>query len=465
MLISLIIAAATRICPRSAVFGTVERGDVDNIGVCGRYDPRRTAGQRQGRSSRGFRNRTFAGLIVLPVSLFGVAIAGEDAADTTDVGKNATAHIVKAEVVPRGQVTCFSVVSIGRLAPEVFSVTAPHRVVIDAVDASFRWTQPPDKTAGGVVGAFRFGLLAPGRARIVVDVAKGTQIGRIASRPLNKKMHLLSISLSADAAARSSRSCLAGSDKVEQVEAPGRRVEAKSAPVAGAKKPVVVIDPGHGGVDPGAVVNKVYLEKIIALAIGRRVATRLRKTGRFDVVMTRKRDVFVSLDDRVERARSKKADLFVSLHADSLDDPGQAARTQGASVYILSHKASDAAAKRMAEKENAADLLAGILPRKVDQDAGVRDILVDLLKRETEQESARLRRLVIAAMRRKVPVARNPSRSAAFHVLKQTETPAALIELGYMTNPADLKRMRQAEWQGAMAGAIATSIGQFFEKK
>ena len=130
----------------------------------------------------------------------------------------------------------------------------------------------------------------------------------------------------------------------------------------------------------------------------------------------------------------------------------------------MSHQASDAEARRLAEKENAADLLAGILPSKTTED-GVRDILVDLLKRETERESARLRKLLVAKMRPKVVISRKPFRSAAFRVLKQTETPAALIELGYMTNAADLRRMRRADWQDRMAIAVAEAIRQFFREK
>lgn len=432
---------------------------------CGRCIPRRAPAVVRDRSDRGVGRLVAISVLVLWLMPVVAVAAGDKAEKAPAAGKNVTTHIVKAEVIPRGDVTCFSVVSVGRLAPEVFSVKAPDRIVIDAFDAGFRWAKHPGQVAGGLIEGFRFGLLAPGRVRIVVDVAEGTQIGPIASRVLQNQMHLLSISLRANATGRAFNPCVASGNKARQAKVTDRSAPVKSTPVKKARRPVVVIDPGHGGVDPGAVVNKVYLEKIIALAIGRRVAARLRKTGRFEVVMTRERDVFVSLDDRVERSRARKADVFISLHADSLDDAAQAARTQGASVYILSHRASDAAAKRMADKENSADLLAGILPKKVNQDAGVRDILVDLLKRETEHGSARLRRLVIAAMRKRVPVSRNPSRSAAFHVLKQTETPAALIELGYMTNPWDLKRMRQAEWQSAMAGAIADSIGRFFKKK
>ena len=377
-------------------------------------------------------------LLALCAAAIEPAQAADEASPAPSENKPAISYIVKTEVMPQGGRTCFNVVSIGRLVPEIYVVGSPKRVVIDAGDVLFRLPQRQQKMAGGVVGAFRYGLIAPGRARIVVDVEEGTQVGRISSKVLSGKMHQLSINLSSGAAEEPEKACDETSGELQQAAVWGGHLSVK--PVKPAKptkksKPVVMIDPGHGGVDPGAVVNKVYLEKIIALAVARRLAARLRKNGRFDVIMTRKRDVFVSLDDRVEQARSKKASVFISLHADSINDAAQASQTQGAAVYILSHEASDAEAKRLADKENSADLLAGILPKKGDQNDGVRDILVDLLKRETEQGSARLRKLLIGAMRAKVPVSRKPFRSAAFRVLKQTETPAALIELGYMTNP------------------------------
>lgn len=375
-----------------------------------------------------------------------------------------TAHIVQALVKPHGGRTCFSLVSTRRLAPRIYVVKNPERVVIDAANAHFRLPQSAKPRAGGLIDGVRYGVLASGQARIVIDVESGTRVGKVLSRKRRDDLHQLIISLTNGVLGERPLPCDAVVAQTQQASLLSGGSPAKAAQKAHSIKPVVVVDPGHGGVDPGAVVNKVYLEKIIALAVGRRLAARLRKDGRFKVVMTRSRDAFVSLDDRVERARANKADLFISLHADSLDDAREAKKTHGAVVYILSHRASDAEAKRLAEKENAADLLAGILPTKASED-GVRNILVDLLKRETEHKSARLRKLLIARMRAKVPVSRNPYRSAAFRVLKQTETPAALIELGYMTNAADLQRMRRADWQDRVAAAVAAAIGQFFHKK
>ncbi|MGI9478272.1 MAG: N-acetylmuramoyl-L-alanine amidase family protein [Hyphomicrobiaceae bacterium] len=336
--------------------------------------------------------------------------------------------------------------------------------MIDARNARFRMSRKAGSAGGGLVDGYRYGVLDSGEARIVIDVENGTQVGKIVRRKLRDNLHKLSISLINGKSTAQQAPCDGVAGPVRQASALGSGLSAEARRKSQPSKPVVVIDPGHGGIDPGAVVNKVYLEKIIALAVARRLAKRLRKIKRFNVVMTRDGDTFVSLDGRVERARSSKADLFISLHADSLDDTEQAKQTHGAAVYILSHQASDAEARRLAEKENAADLLAGILPSKTTED-GVRDILVDLLKRETERESARLRRLLVAKMRPKVVVSRKPLRSAAFRVLKQTETPAALIELGYMTNAADLRRMRRADWQDRMAVAVAAAIEQFFLEK
>lgn len=404
-----------------------------------------------------------AGLLVAVVSPS--QAADGDAASPEKAQEKPKAHIIKAFVTARGGQTCFSVLSTKRLSPQIYAVKQPERVVIDAANALFRMQKLAKPGKGGLIDGFRYGLLDSGQARIVIDIGKGAQVGKVSNKKRHPDLHELSISVTDSASFDRRKPCAAGPVKTQRASALGGALSAsKDRKKLRSSKPVVVIDPGHGGVDPGAVVNKVYLEKVIALAVARRLAARIRKSGRLHVVMTRDKDTFVSLDGRVERARQSKADLFISLHADSLDDAAQAKNTHGAAVYILSHRASDAEAKRLADKENAADLLAGILPTK-SSEGGVRNILVDLLKRETERESARLQKLLVARMRSKVTVSRKPNRSAAFRVLKQTETPAALIELGYMTNVADLQRMRRSDWQERMAGAVAEAVAQFFREK
>ena len=369
-------------------------------------------------------------------------------------------YIVKTEILTRAKATCFRLTSTAKLKPVVYVIDGPRRVVVDANGSAFRLPNLTGATSGGVVGAFRYGVLPSSTARLVMDVKPATRVLAVHNTPAGGTQHLLQIGLT-DQSTGVADPC--------QSKNVLRAVAAQTATIAppghaGDKRPTIVIDPGHGGADPGAVVNKVYLEKFIVLAVGRRVVEKLAKAGRYRTVLTRSKDEFVSLDQRIERARAARGDLFISLHADAIEDTTQAAHTSGAAVYILSHKASDAEAKRFAEKENAADRIAGILPKPGVQD-GVRNILVDLLKRETERESARLQKLLIGSMRSTVAVSNKPSRSAAFQVLKQTETPAALLELGYMTNQVDLRRMRQAGWQDKMADAIAKAVDQFFRER
>lgn len=381
----------------------------------------------------------------------------------------ATATVLGLLTSQQGQATCLQIVSSGRIAAKVYAVENPVRVVIDAPGVAFRLPIPDKVHAVGAVQAIRYGQMRDDIARIVVDLDTGARLGEVLNDRVEGEFYRLSITLPRHNLAGSSGKAPAcrepdGGEMQASFWARGQKVT-PAPPGQRRALPVVVLDPGHGGIDPGAVVNKGVLEKAIVLAVSLRLARRLRETGRYKVVLTRATDKFISLDDRIAKTRLANGSLFISLHADSIDDAAAAAAATGAAVYILSHRASDAIARRLAEKENAADLLGGVLPARGAGEAGVRSILVDLLKRETERESKRLRTALVEAMRGKVPVARQPHRSAAFHVLKQTETPAALIELGYLTNVRDLRMMRQQEWQDKMAAAITAAVEEFFKAR
>lgn len=381
------------------------------------------------------------------------------------------ARVRGLQAVARSGVTCVEIVSSAHLAATVYAVGNPARIVVDAPAATFLLDREVSGQRIGLVERVRYGELPGGAVRVVIDVAPGTELGVVRSAKLSGDHFLLSIGLGVSAGEQvdghlTSDACNGATVAVAQGRGAAGQQPVTAMSTAGKPGiPVVVIDPGHGGVDPGAVVNSDILEKVIVFAVAERLEKKLRDTFRFRVVMTRTGDTFVSLDERVERSRLEKGDLFVSLHADSIDNAVGAAAVRGAAVYVLSLQASDAEARRLAEKENAADRLAGVIPKRAVEQEGVRTILVDLLKRETERESERFQALLVASMTSLVPVARQPLRSAAFHVLKQTETPAALVELGYMTNPHDLRLMRQAEWQEKMAGAIAKSIEKFFDER
>ena len=232
------------------------------------------------------------------------------------------------------------------------------------------------------------------------------------------------------------------------------------------RRPVIVIDAGHGGVDPGTVgVGSTY-EKHVTLAVSRRLRRLLRRSTRYDVIMTRLSDTFVSLDERVDISRKAGADLFISIHADSVANRALARRVRGSTIYTLSERASDEQARLLAEKENAVDVLAGVGTRlgrrKSDQ---VKSILIDLLRRETANHATNFSNLLLEQFKGRIRLHGKARKSAAFHVLKQTQVPSVLIELGYMSNPRDEKALRSAKWQNKVARAIARAVDRFFARE
>jgi N-acetylmuramoyl-L-alanine amidase len=220
--------------------------------------------------------------------------------------------------------------------------------------------------------------------------------------------------------------------------------------------PLIVLDPGHGGKDPGAIGVSGTYEKHVSFAAAGELARQLRAGGRYRVVLTRENDVFIPLEDRVHIAQAKGAALFISLHADSLGDHG----VRGASVYTLASRASDALSAALAVRENAVDRLGGA------PDAGVSpqvaDILQSLVRHETRIGSARVQEQIVASLGTQLLMLENPARHAAFEVLKAADIPSVLIEMGFMSNPHDEAALRQPSHRAIVASAVRRAVDMYF---
>jgi len=228
------------------------------------------------------------------------------------------------------------------------------------------------------------------------------------------------------------------------------------APAPSAGAPLVMLDPGHGGKDPGAIGVSGTHEKSIALAAALELRRQLLASGRYRVELTRARDVFIPLEGRVARAQAQKAALFVSLHADALDNPG----VRGASVYTLADSASDAQTAALARRENAADRFGG--PGFRDVPPEVARILTSLIRQETRTGSARIAAALVSNLDRDVPLLERPSRHAGFMVLKAADIPSVLVEMGFMSNRQDEAALRRPEHRVRVAAAMKRAVDGFF---
>jgi len=350
-----------------------------------------------------------------------------------------------------------------------FALPDPYRVVIDLPQVSFHLPAGTGASGRGLVKAFRYGMVLPGGSRIVFDLAGPARItNSYVLDAANGQPPRLVLELEET-----------DRDTFMQAQAAENRAEAKSVvadasatatppqtiPATGPAqppdtRPVVVIDPGHGGVDNGTQSNG-EMEKSLVLGFGLALRDRLEKAGKYRVVMTRSDDTFIPLDERVRIARNASAALFVSIHADAL--PKKEGDAQGATIYTLSDKASDAEAERLAEAENRADAIGGV--NLTEEPTDVADILIDLAQRETKTFSNRFARLLMGEMKGSVRLHKNPLKSAGFRVLKAPDVPSVLIELGYVSNKSDLEHLVSENWRSHTVGAIAQAIDGFLAKR
>jgi N-acetylmuramoyl-L-alanine amidase len=224
----------------------------------------------------------------------------------------------------------------------------------------------------------------------------------------------------------------------------------------GVEPPLVMLDPGHGGKDPGAIGVSGTYEKKVSLATALELKRQLEAGGRYRVELTRAKDVFVPLDDRVDRAQRHGASLFVSMHADALSDHS----VRGASVYTLAQTASDAQTAALAQTENNADRFIGRQWEGTSPE--VSRILASLVRQETRTGSVHIARRLVGSLDQDVPMLPNPDRHAAFVVLKAADIPSVLVEMGFMSNPGDEAALRRPDHRKLVAGAMHRAVDAYF---
>ena len=348
-----------------------------------------------------------------------------------------------------------------------FVLADPYRVVIDIPQVSFQLPAGVGTAGRGLIKAFRYGLVMPGGSRIVFDLTGPAKIANsYVLEAANGQPPRLVLELTeVDRTAFMQE--LVGESRPELRPAFG---DAKPAvPSAAPQKPagppdnrpVIVIDPGHGGPDNGTQAGgSEFMEKNLVLTFGLALRDRIEKSGKYRVVMTRDDDTFVPLDERVRIARSQSAALLVSIHADALKrGEGDA---QGATIYTLSEKASDVEAERLAEAENRSDSIAGVTK---SEEPVVTDILIDLAQRETRTFSNRFARALMTEMKTSVRMHKHPLKSAGFRVLKAPDVPSVLVELGYVSNKGDREHLVSESWRNRTVGAMSQAIDAFLAKR
>jgi N-acetylmuramoyl-L-alanine amidase len=363
----------------------------------------------------------------------------------------APAIAAAVEVATEAGKTRFTVTLSKAVAARAFPMERPDRIVLDLPEVTFHLPNDAGKAREGLIASFRYGLFAPGRSRVVIDLTQPAQVTRldVVPQPADGSARLVVEIAKADREAFRKAAAEAAARARETAEV------AVPAPAADLR-PVIVLDPGHGGIDPGAAAAGMF-EKDIVFAYADILRRRLEAGGRYRVVLTRDHDVFVPLGDRVRIARAAKADLFISIHADSIAG-GQEVR--GLTVYTGAERASDADSARLADRENRSDAAAGVDAAEGPDE--VVDILQDLTQRETRAFSHGFATRLVGELESVARLNKNPYRQAGFRVLRAHDVPSVLVELGYLTSRKDFDLITSDEWRERAAASMTVAIDRFF---
>jgi len=337
-----------------------------------------------------------------------------------------------------------------------FTLADPYRVVVDLPQVNFKLPAKAGTQSRGLVKAYRYGLIMQGGSRIVLDtkgpvrIEKAFVLGAAEGQPARLVLDLAAID----------RAAFMRNISLQTRPAHNTGAKPNEPPVKadGDTRPLVVVDPGHGGIDNGTKGSGGELEKDIVLAFSQVLREKLESAGKYRVATTRTDDSFIPLSERVRFARTRGAALFISIHADAL--PRKEGLAEGATVYTLSETASDAEAARLAEAENKADVIAGVDLTTEPND--VANILVDLAQRETKTFSMQFARTVVDELKSAARMHKHPLKSAGFKVLTAPDVPSVLIELGYMSTKDDLKQLNSPAWRARTAQAVVKAVEAYF---
>ena len=379
-------------------------------------------------------------MLTLMVSgVHGPALAGDSA-------------LVNIRAGVSGDLTRFVIDLDGPADFRTFTLDDPARIVVDLAQVSRGMFERERGIDTGLIVRARFGTPTVDVTRVVLDLVEpGVVQDTLVLGPEGDYGHRIVL----DIAPLVSAATLSPENAVE--DDGFLRPGVKPPPPL----PIIVLDPGHGGPDPGAVGASGAHEKDIVLAAARELKAMLDETGRYHVVMTREGDSILRLADRVLFARAAGADLFISIHADSIDNPD----VRGMGVYTLSETASDKEAEALARNENRSDLIEGVDFVSIDYDPVTTNILIDLAQRETKNASSEFAGILAGELTRVTELRRNVHRFAGFRVLKAPDVPSILIEMGFMSNPVEERLMMDRSWRRTFLAGVARAIDTFMASR
>ncbi|UYO00420.1 MAG: N-acetylmuramoyl-L-alanine amidase [Devosia sp.] len=405
-------------------------------------------------------------LLTLLVLFIGLAVPGhaqeESAADPAaeTPAEVALPNVIDARVTSAEDRARLVIDLAARTEFAFVSLTGPDRLAIDVRAGTFSVPEPEGVPAGdaGLVSGYVVEQAGPDRIRTTLTLAAPAQVQQAyVLDPFEDQPARLVVDLipaTAEEFAANVERDLSTSASLSQ---PAQSTPAGGSELAIATKPLVVIDPGHGGIDSGAEASGGIKEKDIVLAFSLRLQELLMESGRFDVALTREDDTYLRLEERVALARGNKADLFISIHADSFQQP----EIRGASVYTRDENATDVLDKVLADNENKSDVIAGFsMPQLTPE---VVDILVDLMRREMRVQSFRAAQAIVHQLEPSVALRRFPVRQADFFVLQSPDVPSVLVELGFLSNASDMANLMQSDWRDRTADALARGISTYFD--